>query len=63
VLRRRRARAGDKWHLDAVALKIRGKRHWLFTRMISSGVIPRAGSSSIKALSGTQVMAAISLEI
>ncbi len=24
-LRRRRARAGDKWHLDEVALKIRGK--------------------------------------
>src|SRR5207248_9107393 len=26
-LRRRRARAGDKWRLDEVALKIRGKRH------------------------------------
>jgi putative transposase len=29
-LRRRRVRAGDKWHLDEVALKIRGKRHWLW---------------------------------
>ena len=26
-LRRRRVRTGDKWHLDEVALKIRGKRH------------------------------------
>jgi putative transposase len=29
-LRRRRVRTGDKWHLDEVALKIRGKRHWLW---------------------------------
>ena len=28
-LRRRRARPGDKWHLDEVLLKICGKRHWL----------------------------------
>ena len=26
-LRRRRVRAGDRWHLDEMALKIRGKRH------------------------------------
>ena len=26
-LRRRRARSGDKWHLDEVLLKINGKRH------------------------------------
>jgi transposase-like protein len=29
-LRRRRARPGDKWHLDEVLLKICGKRHWLW---------------------------------
>src|SRR5438445_8152619 len=29
-LRLRRVHAGDKWHLDEVALKIRGKRHWLW---------------------------------
>src|SRR6266545_3046549 len=29
-LRRRRARPGDKWHLDEVLLKIGGKRHWLW---------------------------------
>jgi putative transposase len=28
-LRRRRARPSDKWHLDEVQLKIKGKRHWL----------------------------------
>ena len=26
---RRRRRAGCKWHLDEVQLKIKGKRHWL----------------------------------
>jgi transposase-like protein len=30
ALRRRRARPGDKWHLDEVQLKIKGKRHWLW---------------------------------
>jgi putative transposase len=29
-LRRRRVRVGDKWHVDEVALKIRGKRHSLW---------------------------------
>jgi putative transposase len=28
-LSRRRARPVDKWHLDEVVLKIKGKRHWL----------------------------------
>jgi len=28
-LRRCRARAGDKWHLDEVQLKIKGRKHWL----------------------------------
>jgi len=28
-LRRRRARVGDKWHLNEVMLKINGKRHGL----------------------------------
>jgi putative transposase len=35
-LRRRRARPGDKWHLDEVLLKICGKRHWLWRRSIST---------------------------
>jgi putative transposase len=38
-LRRRRARAGDKWHLDEVALKIRGKRHWLWRSVDQHGVV------------------------
>jgi putative transposase len=29
-LRRRRARPSDKWHLDEVLLKMKGKRHWLW---------------------------------
>src|SRR6195256_3829889 len=36
-LRRRRARAGDKWHLDEVALKILGKRHWLWRAVDQQG--------------------------
>jgi putative transposase len=38
-LRRRRVRAGDKWHLDEVALKIRGKRHWLWRAVDKYGVV------------------------
>src|SRR6266508_5788014 len=38
-LRRRRGRAGDKWHLDEVALKIRGKRHWLWRAVDQHGVV------------------------
>jgi transposase-like protein len=32
-------RAGDKWHLDEVALKIRGRRHWLWRAVDQHGVI------------------------
>jgi putative transposase len=38
-LRRRRARAGDTWHLDEVALRIRGKRHWLWRAVDQHGVV------------------------
>jgi len=38
-LRRRRVRAGDKWHLDEVALKIRGTRHWLWRAVDQHGVV------------------------
>ena len=38
-LRRRRARSGDKWHLDEVLLKIRGKRHWLWRAVDQRGVV------------------------
>src|SRR3954469_17334790 len=29
-IRRRLPRAGDKWHLDEVEVKIAGKKHWLW---------------------------------
>ncbi len=38
-LRRRRARPSDKWHLDEVQLKIKGKRHWLWRAVDSHGVV------------------------
>ena len=38
-LRRRRARPGDKWHLDEVLLKICGKRHWLWRAVDQHGVV------------------------
>ncbi len=36
-LRRRRARAGDKWHLDEVFLKINGKTHYLWRAVDQEG--------------------------
>ena len=38
-LRRRRGRAGDKWHVDEVLLKIGGKRHWLWRAVDQNGVV------------------------
>jgi putative transposase len=38
-IRRRRPRVGDKWHLDEVALKIAGVRHWLWRAVDQSGVV------------------------
>jgi putative transposase len=36
-LRRRRARPGDKWHLDEVFIKIRGKNHYLWRAVDQDG--------------------------
>ncbi len=36
-LRRRRARPGDKWHLDEVFLKINGKQHYLWRAVDQDG--------------------------
>ncbi len=36
-LRRRRPRTGDKWHLDEVFLKIRGKTHYLWRAVDQQG--------------------------
>src|ERR671939_1456174 len=38
-LRQRRARPGDKWYLDEVLLKIRGKRHWLWRAVDQEGIV------------------------
>src|SRR5919109_1167384 len=38
-LRRRRARAGDKWYLDEVLLKIKGKRYWLWRAVDQGGIV------------------------
>ena len=38
-LRRRRARPGDKWHLDEVVLKIKGKLCYLWRAVDQEGVI------------------------
>jgi putative transposase len=38
-LRRRRAQPSDKWHLDEVALKIKGQRHWLWRAVDKYGVV------------------------
>jgi putative transposase len=37
ALRRRRARPGDKWHLDEVFIKIAGKTHYLWRAVDQHG--------------------------
>lgn len=39
ALRRRRARAADKWHLDEVQLKIKGKKHWRWRAVDRDGLV------------------------
>jgi len=39
ALRRRRARPGDKWHLDEVQLKSNGRRHWLWRAVDQDGLV------------------------
>src|ERR687884_1823016 len=38
-IRRRLPRAGDTWHLDEVAVKIAGKKHWLWRAVDQDGVV------------------------
>ena len=38
-LRKRRARAGDKWHCDELLLKIKGKRYWLWRAVDQDGIV------------------------
>ena len=38
-LRRRRPRPGDKWHLDEVFVRIRGKLHYLWRAVDQDGVV------------------------
>src|ERR671913_822432 len=38
-IRRRLPRAGDKWHLDEVAIKIAGVQHWLWRAVDQSGMV------------------------
>src|SRR3954464_7922073 len=38
-IRRRLPRAGDKWHLDEVGVKIAGQKHWLWRAVDQDGVV------------------------
>ena len=38
-IRRRLPRAGDKWHLDEVEVKIAGKKHWLWRAVDQTGMV------------------------
>ena len=38
-IRRRLPRAGDKWHLDEVAVKIAGEKHWLWRAVDQDGIV------------------------
>ena len=37
--RRRLPCAGDKWHLDEVAIKIAGKKHWVWRAVDQEGIV------------------------
>ena len=38
-IRQRLPCAGDKWHLDEVALKIAGQKHWLWRAVDQDGIV------------------------
>ena len=38
-IRRRLPAAGDKWHLDEVAIKIAGAKHWLWRAVDQDGIV------------------------
>src|SRR3954451_23585634 len=38
-IRRRLPRAGDKWHLDEVVIKIAGVKHWLWRAVDQDGIV------------------------
>jgi putative transposase len=38
-IRRRRPQAGDKWHLDEMAVKIAGRRYWLWRAVDQRGFV------------------------
>src|SRR5215207_2939949 len=38
-IQRRLPAAGDKWHLDEVAVKIAGKKHWLWRAVDQDGIV------------------------
>src|ERR1043165_9576827 len=38
-IRRRLPDARDKWHLDEVAMKIAGKKHWLWRAVDQDGIV------------------------
>src|SRR4051794_26338585 len=38
-IRRRLPRAGDKWHLDEVEVKIAGQKHWLWRAVDQDGTV------------------------
>src|ERR1700760_1941313 len=38
-IRRRLPYTGDKWHLDEVAIKIAGKKHWLWRAVDQDGIV------------------------
>ena len=38
-IRRRLPRAGDKWHLDEVVIKIAGTTHWLWRAVDQHGIV------------------------
>jgi putative transposase len=48
-IRRRLPGAGDKWHLDEVAIRIAGKKHWVWRAVDQDGIVLDMAPSSCAA--------------
>jgi putative transposase len=57
-IRRRLPYAGDKWHLDEVAIKIAGKKHWLWRAVDQDGIVLDILGAEPAGQTGRQTLAA-----
>ena len=59
-IRRRLPRAGDKWHLDEVVIKVAGVKHWLWRAMDQTGTVLDVLVQSRRPAPSTRTMLSLS---